>query len=240
MEFKVKTGESIEPATLAKKLVEMGYQRSSMVEGAGQFSLRGDVFDVFTPLREFPLRIEFFGDEIDSIRVFNEKTQLSVENLDEAIITIAREVVFDDNKKKELIGNLKKRLPKITNEKLAEEISSDIEKLENQQYFHSIDKYINLIYEKKDTFLDYFNKEDAIVVIDEPQRMAEKKEALKIEREEQIKALIENGYILPDLSIYENPEGVKHIKKAMDFLDKKVENFNYFFVGFRKFRPYQR
>ncbi len=205
-ELSIKVGESIEPTLLSRKLFEMGYQRASMVEGAGQFSLRGDVFDVFTPLREFPLRIEFFGDEIDSIRVFNEKTQLSVETLSEAQITVAREVVFNDDKKKELIGELKKRLKKIKNEKLITELSSDIEKLENQQYFHSIDKYINLVYEGMPTFLDYFDKENTIVVIDEPQRMAEKKEALKVEREEQIKALVENGYILPEFSIYEDVE----------------------------------
>lgn len=203
--LKLKVGESIDLEELSRKLVIMGYQKTSMVEFKGQFSVRGDVVDIFDPLNEFPLRTEFFGDEIDSIRIFNEKTQLSVEKLKEAEIVIAREIVFDDDKKNELVKSLRKELKKSDSDALKEEISSDIEKIENQRYFHSIDKYINLIY-NDETFLDYFDKENTIVVVDEPQRLSEKKEALKTEREQQLENLIEKGIIIPSLPVYTDCE----------------------------------
>ena len=202
--IKLKTGDFLSLDVLSKRLTVMGYQKTSMVESKGQFSIRGGVVDIFDPLYDFPLRIEFFGDEIDSIRVFNEKTQLSVEKLNEAEIVVAREIVFDDETLNNLIKNLKSILKKDIEENLKEEISSDIEKLENQRYFHSIDKYIDYIYDKKETFLDYFNKESTLLVIDEPQRLFEKKEALKVEYGEQITSLCEHGILVPEATVYKD------------------------------------
>lgn len=65
---------------IAKRLVNLGYTREDTVEGKGQFAVRGGIVDVFAPAMENPVRIEFFGDEIDSIREFDVFTQVSVEN----------------------------------------------------------------------------------------------------------------------------------------------------------------
>jgi len=215
LSLKLKIGGMIDLEELSRELVIMGYQKVSMVEFKGQFSIRGDVVDIFDPLNEFPLRIEFFGNEIDSIRIFNEKTQLSVEKLEEAKIIIAREIVFDDDKKNELVKRLRAELKKSSSEALKEEIYSDIEKIENQRYFHSIDKYINFIYDGNETFLDYFNKDNTVVVVDEPQRLAEKKEALKTEREQQLEGLIDKGIIIPELSVYSDCE--QTVEKMLEY-----------------------
>ena len=80
---------------LASELADMGYERYGIVEGTGQFSVRGGILDVFTPESENPVRIEFFGDEVDSIRSFDRETQRSLKNLKEIDIYPAREISGD-------------------------------------------------------------------------------------------------------------------------------------------------
>ncbi len=84
-------GEEIAMETLSEKLVRMGYTREDMVEGKGQFSVRGGIVDVFPPTLENPCRVELFGDEVDSIRSFDVFTQVSVENMEEIRIGPADE-----------------------------------------------------------------------------------------------------------------------------------------------------
>lgn len=210
MTLNLECGQEISIDKLSESLVIMGYQKESMVEFKGQFSVRGGVVDIFSPLCDFPYRIEFFGDEIDSIRLFDEKTQKSVENLDKIDITIAKEVVFKDETKEELLKELKGILKTLKGD-LKEEVKSDIEKIENQRYFYSIDKYITSIYKEKNTFLDYFDKENTLIVIDEPQRLNEKKEALKLERREQFLNLAEKNILIPKNFVYKDEEEVLNL-----------------------------
>ena len=85
------SGDEVPIEDIAKKLVNLGYVREDMVEGKGQFAIRGGILDVFSPAMENPVRIEFFGDEIDSIREFDVFTQVSVENLESTSITAAND-----------------------------------------------------------------------------------------------------------------------------------------------------
>ncbi|MBQ4087015.1 MAG: transcription-repair coupling factor [Clostridia bacterium] len=87
----VSVGEEISIESLSEKLVRMGYAREDMVEGKGQFSVRGGIVDVFPPTAENPCRIELFGDEVDSIRSFDVFTQVSVENIEDIRIGPADE-----------------------------------------------------------------------------------------------------------------------------------------------------
>lgn len=221
MVININTGEEISLSELSKKLSVMGYKREPMVEFKGQYSVRGGVIDIFSPLSDFPFRIEFFGDEVDSIRLFDEKTQKSIENLDSIEITVSKEVVFSDDKKDELKEKLRE-FEKKKKGKLKEEIKSDIIKLENERYFHSIDKYIGLIYEKNNTLLDYFKKEDTIVVIDEPQRLFENKEALSLRRGEELADLTEKNVIIPETEIYKSEEEI--IGKLLSYTSFGVMN----------------
>ena len=83
----IKTGDVLSLTRLASRLVQMGYERVSAVEGKGQFSIRGGILDIFPLTADDPYRIEFFDDEVDSIRTFDVLSQRSIENCSEAIIS---------------------------------------------------------------------------------------------------------------------------------------------------------
>jgi transcription-repair coupling factor (superfamily II helicase) len=91
------TGDEAAPDTLADRLVVLGYERADVVQRRGEFAVRGGVLDVFAAEARRPVRLEFWGDEIESIRVFVPSTQLSSERVDRTTIGAARELVLDDD-----------------------------------------------------------------------------------------------------------------------------------------------
>jgi transcription-repair coupling factor (superfamily II helicase) len=95
--LEVATGDEAAPDTLADRLVVLGYERADIVERRGEFAVRGGVLDVFAADARRPVRLEFLGDEIESIRVFVPSTQLSSERVDRATVDAARELVLDDD-----------------------------------------------------------------------------------------------------------------------------------------------
>jgi transcription-repair coupling factor (superfamily II helicase) len=90
------TGQNVQPDGLARSLVETGYQRVNTVLEPGQFSRRGGIMDVWTPAEKLPVRLDFFGDEIETIRRFDPASQRTVENLESILITPAREFIARD------------------------------------------------------------------------------------------------------------------------------------------------
>ncbi|MFC4666418.1 transcription-repair coupling factor [Falsiporphyromonas endometrii] len=82
----IHTGDIIDQTDLKDKLIEWGFQRVDYVYEPGQFAIRGSIVDIFSYSRELPLRIDFFGDEIDSIRIFEIESQLSSETLDDIVL----------------------------------------------------------------------------------------------------------------------------------------------------------
>ena len=87
--FCLKTGGTMKPEALQQKLTELGFERKDYVYGPGQFSVRGSIVDVFSYSSEYPLRVDFWGDDVDSIRTFDVESQLSLEKRTEAVITAA-------------------------------------------------------------------------------------------------------------------------------------------------------
>ena len=87
----IRAGEELDLTELTRKLAELGYERFGEVDAAGQFAVRGDILDVFPLTEENPWRIEFFGDEVDSIRSFDPETQRSIENLQDVVLYPASE-----------------------------------------------------------------------------------------------------------------------------------------------------
>ncbi|MCR5224208.1 MAG: hypothetical protein K6C11_03585, partial [Bacilli bacterium] len=82
---------------LIDKLIDLGYKQTSLVTSTGEYALRGYIIDIFPIEADHPIRIEFFGDEIDSIRLFNESTQLSLDKIDEYLILPFQEVISDEH-----------------------------------------------------------------------------------------------------------------------------------------------
>ncbi len=89
--FSVRTGETSDLEELVQRLSAMGYDREVQIEGPGQFAVRGGIVDIFPLTEEMPVRIEFWDDEIDSIRTFDAQTQRSIENREEITVYPARD-----------------------------------------------------------------------------------------------------------------------------------------------------
>ncbi len=158
--FVLKTGEEENTQKLIERLLDMGYKYSDIVEGPGQFSKRGGIFDIFSPSSKNPVRIDFFGDEIDVMGLFDVSSQRRSENIRKYEITPVFETVLDSAQRKSLIKKLSKLIDKYENrpamEKVCQKLSADIEKLSDGQSLPHIYKYINLLYEKPKTVFDLF------------------------------------------------------------------------------------
>lgn len=184
----IKLGEQIQMETLINDLIKSGYERVSMVEGIGQFSLRGGILDFFSPENNYPHRIEFFDDEIDSIRTFDILTQRSMDVLENVKIVPTREILILDKYRDTIIKELDKELTSALKKDTANKI--DIESLEDK--FSKYKDYLkeglfisnrNLLIpyipdEYLSSIVDYL-EEDAIVFIDEPKRINERVKEIK-------------------------------------------------------------
>ncbi len=105
---KLAVGGSYDLAELAKKLTDLGYRRSTLVEGAGQYALRGGILDVYSPSAPAPVRAEFFGDELDAMGYFDTTSQRRTENIDETLLLPTAEVLpeLHANKREGLAADL--------------------------------------------------------------------------------------------------------------------------------------
>jgi transcription-repair coupling factor (superfamily II helicase) len=166
----ISTGSSYSPEALAELLLRAGYSRSSLVEGIGQFALRGGILDVFSPAADHPVRIEFFGDEIDAMGWFDPATQRRTENADGVTLLPVAETLpglHPDGVEglcedlRALIARQRRR--RNPNEALLQTLETDLEKLENGVSFPAADRYMSLIYPTDACAVDYF-PQDAIVV----------------------------------------------------------------------------
>lgn len=197
--FSLKTGDEIDIASFSEKLVKMGYKRVFTIEGTSQFCIRGSIIDIFPVCAQNPVRIELFGDEIDSIREFDLLSQLSIENIDFVKIIPAREMIID---------NADDVLEKIAKQK-NENFYADIQKLDEYGYFPSMDKYLPFVYDKLPTLLDYIG-DDYIVFADEITKISETAKVYAKEQSDIITDMLEKGvfpktkkpYFLSDCSLY--------------------------------------
>ncbi|HEY5514115.1 MAG TPA: transcription-repair coupling factor, partial [Geomonas sp.] len=103
------TGEELERETLLEKLVKLGYAHVPIVEDRGSFSVRGGILDIFPPDLPKPVRIEFFGDLVETMRSFDPVTQRSLEPIEELVLLPSREVILSEAVLKEFAPRLKRR-----------------------------------------------------------------------------------------------------------------------------------
>jgi len=138
----ISVGDIRERDELVRKLTEGGYGRVTLVEGKGEFSVRGNMIDLYSPSAPHPFRLEFFGDELESIRVFDEATQRSIQELAEFMLFPAREVILTPARRERAVHNIRRRsneleLPRAVKDKLAEMIATGIGSAVNP-LFHSL------------------------------------------------------------------------------------------------------
>ena len=204
--LKFKIGEEHKLEDIKQKLVDLGYVRYDLIDGRGQFSVRGGIVDI-SITEKMGLRIEFWGDEIDSIRYFNIVSQRSTENVEKAIIYPAHEYLLE--------CNIDKVIDKIENtiypEEIQEQVNQDIEIIKSGNHISKIDRYLNSFYEKQETILDYLT-ENFIIAIDEITKINQRLENVNLDSQNVIQLLIEKGKIAP--------EALKNISNYQEFEDK--------------------
>ncbi len=207
--FEMTVGDDINLKGLEKDLITLGYTRNYQVEEAGQFSVRGGIIDIYPLNEDNPIRIELFGDEVDSIRSFDVLTQRSLETLESVMIFPASEIVLTPGQIEDGIEKIKKDAEEYSS-KLRKEFKTEEahrvktlseELLENLKYFgvkgSNIENSLGYFCDSTVSFLDYFDCDDTLLVVDEPARVKEKGETVELEFRESMEQRLLKGYILP-------------------------------------------
>ena len=193
---------------ITKQLVRMGYEKEYQVETMGQFALRGGILDIFPLTEENPVRIEMWGDEIDTIRTFDTESQKSIETIEEIKIYPACELVLSEEEKQagieKLLKEAKKTSDKLRKEMKTEEahrmLSTAEEKAEEWgelSIYAGMDAYLSYFCEERIGLLDYFPPEETFLFFDELSRCVERGKQTEMEFSESMKHRLEKGYILP-------------------------------------------
>jgi len=169
----LKCGGTYALEQLSQKLTAMGYARTTLVEGVGQFCIRGGILDVYSPNYDDPIRVEFWGDDLDAMGFFDSITQRRTENLDEAVLLPVAETVpgLSEGGIKGLCEDIsaliaRQRRRKTPFEPLINTLQSDLEKLENGISFPAADRYMALIYPELTTACDYLSKDSLVIFCD--------------------------------------------------------------------------
>ncbi len=204
--LKLRVGEVYAVEELMKRLVFLGYERTELVESAGQFALRGGILDIYPITAEEAVRIEFWDDEIDSIRSMDVQSQRSIEKLEEITIYPMRELVYDQEQAcvaadkieveyKKALQRLEKEEQNESADRLREHIGENIVRLRTEFSFPTVGTFLPYFYEDSVSLLSYLPK-DTILCFDEPQRLAEHMDTLQQEYEESMKGRIAQGFLL--------------------------------------------
>ncbi len=195
--FELKAGGTCDLNRLSEILSAAGYARCGQVEGVGQFALRGGILDVFAPGMDLPVRAEFFGDEVDSMGVFDPATQRRVRNIDAALLLPASETLpqLAPGGPAGLADKLRGLAAKAEaggNRELAATLEEDREAVSQGRTFPAVDRYLPLIYPELATGLDYLPGDACVLLSDHP-RVADRAKTYQWQLEEDVKTLLERG-----------------------------------------------
>ncbi len=193
--FLICAGDEINVSTLEEKLTLAGYVRYDQVDGTSQFAVRGGIIDIFPPYLNEPVRIEMWGDNVDTISSFDIYTQRRSKSLDEISITPANEVLFDSAEK--LADQIEKVAKSLKGKaiKAREKLYDDCDKLRNGTTLNCLDKYLPLCYESKGIF-DYFEGRLFVVESGRVKEKCQKQERLNLE---DLKWFVEDGTLCKGL-----------------------------------------
>ncbi|MBQ8414604.1 MAG: transcription-repair coupling factor [Clostridia bacterium] len=154
----IKAGDFISPEELADRLVALGFARVENVESQGQFSRRGGILDFFGGESESPVRIEFFGDEIDRLSYFDPISQRTVSNCDGISVLPATEIMIDSAARERMLASCNKLLSEAKTDLAREKLHREKAIIESGTTVDFRDKYLPLIYEKQESLFSYFGK----------------------------------------------------------------------------------
>lgn len=179
----LKVGNEIKRKKLIKNLIFNGYEKTPTTSSTGDFSVRGEVIDIFPVFSNKPIRINFFDEEIEKLRYYDVLTQISTDDILEIDIYPLSELVYDDEVKEKALKQIKNLLSTTSYDSIYEDI-------ENHENDERVNKYINYFYSDVVNMLDYI--EEFTIIYDEFSRMKEVYEKLQID----INHLFENSKIV--------------------------------------------
>ena len=226
----IKEGNVINIRNLENKFVNMGYERVGKVEGIGQFSIRGGIIDIYTPIYEFPYRIELWDEEVDSIRMFNVQTQRSVSKQKSIRIVPNQEIVFDLKSFAKYIANIQDELKQTATTlrekgkkesaiRIEEQVKQSIEQIQNEISPRGLELYIPYTDIEIVSILDYLPKE-TVLVMDEPIKIISRYKTILEEYRISMSDRLEYGHILPSqIDFIWKFEDIVHKMKKFSKLD---------------------
>lgn len=203
----LQVGGKLNPETFSRKLTTLGYEKTSIVETPGQFSVRGGIIDIFSLTEECPYRVELWDDDIDSIRSFEVESQRSMEHVEEFVVYPASEMILDDERihrgitliekeHKAQAKTLKEQFRTEQYARLNKMVASVMEELKEFNSTMGVDSMVQYFYEETVSFMDYFPTHTDIF-IDDPERVAKKADVYATEFRMSMEGRLEGGYVLP-------------------------------------------
>ncbi|MBE6048726.1 MAG: transcription-repair coupling factor [Clostridium sp.] len=220
----LKIGKEVNFQDISQILIEGRYERVEIVEGKGEFSLRGGLLDVFPPDAVYPYRIELFGDEIESIRTFNIESQRSIDKVKTLKIFPAKEMIVNDIVVEQALDLMKSELEQVIRnskdkeriDKVKTIVNRNMESFKETHTFETIDSYLPFLYEKSETFFDYLDK--YLIILDDKVRSLGKLESTYTEFNENYSIFLERGDILPSQSNL-----LVSKEKVLNLLEERVD-----------------
>ncbi|MFA5225478.1 MAG: transcription-repair coupling factor [Bacilli bacterium] len=233
--LRLKVGNSYSIEEIKRTLIRSGYTRVNKIDQTLQFALRGDILDIFSVNTTNPVRIEFFDEEIESIRVFDLATQTSYQEIASVEVYPATDLLLSEENAKQLVEKIKEQITKdkkhlsgIGIEKLDMHIDEDIERILSYDYSSKLYKYYGFAGEKAFSIIDYINK-PIVIVANHDQFIIHE----RMLHEEAIKYLIElqeNGQNISHLQLYQTSNNIlSHAERCIYFYENR-ENENDMFL----------
>lgn len=226
-EIYLNVGKTYELENLKRKISMLGYNKTELIGGKGEFSTRGGILDISFD-DDYGIRIEFWGDEIDSIRKFNIQTQRSIEMIESIKINPLHEFLLEDDLEKvcnRILGNINNYTKNQQNN-----VMEDIKLIKEGEYISKVDKYFEYFYSKKATLLDYIT-EKYIFFLEEPKKILARGKNILNDIENLENALIEKERIIPNalknyINVEELNDQIVYKQKIYLISDDLVENLS--------------
>lgn len=252
-----KNSDIIDTEKLISKLVGIGYTRVPMIDGQGQFAVRGGIIDIFSYTDETPVRIELWDDEIDSIRFFDVESQRSVEKIQTYDVFPATEWILSEDETdagfEKVKDEVEKQLVTLGNDK-KKKTQQEMDACNRLRHAYAdfertrdYSKFILSFTDEIEGFTDYFPKDETVFVLDEPDRIMERMELISYEYEESMKNRLEGGYVVasqtklmrPIAEVYKNMQSSRlMLLSSLDYKPKMLKPADYLRIDARSISSY--
>ena len=226
---KISVGEEYDQHAFIHQLKEIGYRKVTQVQTQGEFSLRGDILDIFEISQLEPSRIEFFGDEVDGIRTFEVETQLSKENQSELLIFPASDILLREKDYQRGQSALEKQISKTLSPILKSYLEEILSSFHQKQSHADSRKFLSLCYEKSCTVFDYIEK-DIPIFFDDYQKLMNQYEVFERELAQYFTEELQNSKAFSEMQYFADTEKIYKKQSPVTFfsnLQKGLGNLKF-------------